>query len=57
MNLNELARRITMYEGGEIEVNIAQVKDVLRSLGSIMLDMQTADALKMIAKLIEVSSK
>lgn len=31
INLNKLAQQICTAEGGKIEVNIAQVKDVLRA--------------------------
>lgn len=30
MNLNELARKITLKEGGKVNLSIAQVKEVMR---------------------------
>ena len=34
-NLNELAKRLTVYEGGKKNLTIAQVKDVLAALGDV----------------------
>lgn len=36
MNINELAKAVTQDEGLKKEVNIAQVKEVLRVLNQIM---------------------
>lgn len=36
MNLNELARRVTLREGGAVNLSIAQVKEVLRIVFTMM---------------------
>ncbi len=36
INLNHLAQEICAFEGGKVQVNIAQVKDVLRAAMDIL---------------------
>lgn len=38
MNLNKLAKEITLREGGKKSLTIAQVKEVLRHLGDIFYE-------------------
>ena len=35
MNLNQIAKEITLLEGGKINLSIAQVKEVMRCLGDV----------------------
>lgn len=35
-NLNELAREVTLMEGGKVRISIAQVKEVLKIVGDLM---------------------
>jgi predicted DNA-binding antitoxin AbrB/MazE fold protein len=38
MNMNELARKVTLAEGKKVSVSIAQVKEILSILRDFMLD-------------------
>ena len=37
MNVNQLAKEITKHEGLKVQVNIAQVKEILRVLAVILV--------------------
>ena len=52
MNLNELARNIAKAEGKQEPLSIAQIKEVLRCLGDLLVSLSTADALKLLARLV-----
>ena len=43
MNLNELAKEIATAEGKKVEVNIAQIKEILGVLGKRWRDMNIDD--------------
>jgi hypothetical protein len=47
MNLNELAVAITRQEKGKRQVNIAQTKEVIKSLGAIFKNMSLFSFLKL----------
>lgn len=51
MNLNTLAREISRLEGRKVEVNIAQIKEVLRSLAVILAELETDEALDVLGRL------
>ncbi len=53
MNLNKLAVEICEIEGGKQELSIAQVKEVLKKLGTVLAQMTTAEAMALVAKLIK----
>lgn len=40
MNLNELAQRIAQKEAGKKNISIAQIKEVLRCFGDVLLERQ-----------------
>jgi hypothetical protein len=40
VNLNELAQRIAQKEGKKVELTIAQIKEVLRCFGDVLLERQ-----------------
>jgi predicted DNA-binding antitoxin AbrB/MazE fold protein len=48
VNLNDLARKITLREGGKVNLSIAQVKEVMRLLLIEMAAMAPIEALKVI---------
>lgn len=52
MNLNELAKEISKLEGGKINLPIAQIKEVLKCLGAILAELETSDALVVVARVI-----
>lgn len=52
MNLNELAREVSQLEGRKVELPIAQIKDVLRSLARVLAELETDDALAVLGKLV-----
>lgn len=53
MNLNELAAEIAYYEGGKKNLTIAQIKEVLSCLGTVLAhDVDKEDAFLIISKLI-----
>lgn len=56
MNLNELAQEISKLEGKKVQVNIAQIKEVLKCLGAVLTDMETHEALLVLAKLVRSAS-
>ena len=51
VNLNDLAIKITKREGKKVEVNIAQVKEVLACLGFVLSTLSTTEALALLANL------
>ncbi|MFQ5335276.1 MAG: hypothetical protein ACE5DN_04310 [Flavobacteriales bacterium] len=55
MNLNQLAKEICLIEGKKKEVNIAQVKEVLRCLGDILFELDSLETIKTIEKIIKRS--
>lgn len=57
MNLNELAREVCSIEEGEMNLSIAQVKEVLHCLGVILAELPSLEALELCAKLIKAGSK
>jgi hypothetical protein len=50
MNLNELARLITLQEGLKKNVSIAQVKEIMRLTFSALANMPFGDAAKILSK-------
>ena len=56
MNLNELARNIAKAEGKREQLSIAQIKEVLRCLGDLLVSLSTAEAFKIVARLIVKSA-
>ena len=50
MNLNKLARDITIEEGGKINLSIAQVKEVMRILLSTLAALPLEEVAKIILK-------
>lgn len=52
-NLNLLAREIADLEGGKQNLSIAQIKEVLSCLGTILRSMDTKSAFSTIAKLVK----
>jgi hypothetical protein len=38
MNLNEFAKKVTEKEGGKMQVNIAQIKEVLKVANALTQD-------------------
>lgn len=50
MNLNDLARTITLREGGNISLSIAQVKEVMRLLLIELAQMTPRQALRIIER-------
>lgn len=53
MNLNELAKEICKIEGGKKNLPIAQVKEVLKSLGSLLGTLPGDEAMALIQKIIK----
>lgn len=50
MNLNTLALEITMREGKNQKVNIAQVKEILKITMSLLAEQKASDVLKLLNK-------
>ena len=50
MNLNRLAKDITLKEGGRVSLSIAQVKEVMRLLLRELAAMHPIDAMKVIGR-------
>lgn len=53
MNLNQLAKEITLREGGKVNLSIAQVKEVLRCLIDIAEEMADEGTLASLAVAIK----
>lgn len=53
MNLNQLAQEVAMIEGKKVPVNIAQIKEILKCLGVVLSDLETSEALALMARLIK----
>jgi hypothetical protein len=51
LDLNELAEEVAKLEGGKVEVNIAQVKEVLHCLGQVLARYRWWAAVYLILKL------
>ncbi len=52
VNLNDLAKDVCAIEGGKVNLNIAEVKQVLKCLGSVLTEKGTEYALAVLQKLI-----
>jgi len=50
MNLNELARRVAKMEGKRIQVSIAQIKEIMRVLFSILAKEDEEEVLKILRR-------
>lgn len=58
VNLNQLAKDISYYEGGKKNLSIAQIKEVLNCLGYILaVDFTSEDVLITVAKLMKAGRK
>lgn len=53
MNLNQLAKEISALEGKKVQVNIAQIKEVLGCLGRIFRRLEIMDRVKIIRSITE----
>lgn len=52
MNLNELAKEIAKREKGKKEVNIAQIKEIIRILGDILHEKEEKDFWPLLNKIM-----
>jgi len=50
MNLNKLAKEITLKEGGKVNLPIAQVKEVMRILLTTLANMTSTEVEKVLKK-------
>ena len=50
INLNKLARRVTLKEGGKQEISIAQVKEVMKLVFQELAQESPSDVLKVIER-------
>lgn len=50
LNLNELAREITLEEAGEIEVSIAQVKQIMKIMFEKLAALEPLELFKILKK-------
>ena len=57
MNLNELAKEITKREKGKVQVNIAQVKEILCVLGEILEEASPDEAMEILHRLINAGKR
>lgn len=51
LNLNDVAKEISEIEGKKVELNIAQIKEVLHCLGSLMGSWNLSDLFQVLSKL------
>ncbi len=52
MNLNELAKKISVVEGGKHNLNIGEIKQVVRCLGLVLKTLSPGEALKVFLRII-----
>lgn len=57
MNLNHLARKITLAEGKKVNLSIAQVKEVLRLLLLVVQKMSARDLVRFLSKIHKTKNK
>ena len=50
LNLNELAKEITLKESGEIEVSIAQVKEIMKLVFEKLATIEPLELFKILKK-------
>jgi len=50
LNLNKLAKEITLKEAGEIEVSIAQVKEIMRLVFEKLAQIEPLELFKILKK-------
>ncbi len=50
MNLNKIARKITLEEGGKVNLSIAQVKEVIRLYNKELAEHAPSEVLKMLER-------
>lgn len=53
MNLNRLAKELCALETGKQEVNIAQMKEIIRCLGEILREMAPLEAIDLIRRIMK----
>lgn len=51
MNLNELANKIAKLEGKKVQVNIAQIKEVVKCFGQVLCGLDEVEGNKLIGKI------
>jgi len=52
MNLNELAKKVAAIEGGKKNLNIGEIKQVIRCLGLVLKTLTLPEALSVFKKMI-----
>ena len=55
MNMNDVAKEISKREKGKREVDIAQIKEILRVLGDMLQEMTLYDRMRLINKMVNLS--
>ena len=53
MNLNQLAVRLSELEGKKQQVDIAQIKEVLKCLGVVLSGLSASESFETVSKLVE----
>jgi len=57
MNLNDLAKEIAKREGGKVQVNIAQIKEIISVLGEILEEYGVVECLEILETLQKVGKR
>lgn len=57
MDLNELAKAVTLFEGKKISTNIAQVKEMLRCLRDVMNGLELSELAETMSNLLQLEKK
>jgi hypothetical protein len=52
MNLNDLAKEVARLEGGEQNLTIAQIKEVIHCVGMVLAELDSLQASVLVAKMI-----
>jgi hypothetical protein len=57
MNLNEVAKEVSKLEGGKVNLQISQIKEVLHCLGHVLMQLPFDESTAVLAAVIKRASK
>jgi len=55
MNLNELAKAVCEIEGGKVNLSIAEVKQVISSIGLVLMRLKPSQLLNLFSRVLLVA--
>ncbi len=50
INMNDIAKKVTLIKGGKVSINIAQVKEILKIFLQILAKLKFEDVVKLLLR-------